>query len=167
MKKLVTRLIWAAALIALGYWAWTAAFPNPRKEVRRRLNKLAQIASFPADESPLAKLANLQKLAGFFTEQVVVNVSAIGEGTRLFSNRDELMQAAQAARLSVNGFRAKFADPNIELTHGNEEAIVDVAFTADIGGEKDSLVEELKIEMKKTGGDWLINRVESVDTLKR
>ncbi len=167
MKKLVVRLIWAAALIALGYWAWTAAFPNPRKAVRRRLEKLAQLASFSANEAPLAKLANLQKLAGFFSEQVVVNVDAPGEGAHVFNNRDELMQAAQAVRMTASGVQAKFADPNIEFTAGNQEAIVDVAFTADIGGEKDAVVEELKIDLKYTGADWVITRVESVDTLKQ
>jgi hypothetical protein len=167
MKKLAVRLIWAAVLVALGYWAWTAAFPNPRKVVRRRLEKLAQIASFSANEAPLAKLANLQKLTGFFSEQVVVNVDAPGEGAHVFNNRDELMQAVQAASMTLNGVQAKFTDPKIEMTPGNEEAIVGVVFTADVGGEKDAVVEELKIDMKKTGGDWLIARVESVDTLKQ
>jgi hypothetical protein len=39
---------------------------------------------------------------------------------------------------------------------------VGVALTADIGGEQNAVVVDLKIEMKKIDGDWLITRVETV-----
>ena len=72
--KLAVRLLILAGLIVLGYWAWTVAFPNPRKAVWHRLEKLAQIASFSENEGQLTKLASAQKFAGYFSEQVTVNV---------------------------------------------------------------------------------------------
>ncbi len=85
-----------------------------------------------------------------------------GEETHEFYNREELVQAIQAGRMSVNSVLAKFKSPKIEITPGNQEAIIGVVLTADISGEKDAVVEDLKIEMKKIDGDWVITHVESV-----
>ena len=160
--KWAVRLIIIAALAAVGYWAWTAMFPNPRAVVWHRLEKLAQIASFSAGEGQLQKLAAVQKMGGYFSDQVVVNVHMTGEETHEFYNREELVQAIQAGRMSVNSVLVKFKGPRIEITPGSQEAIIGVALTADINGEKDSVVEDLKIQMKKVDGDWLITHVETV-----
>ena len=108
-----------------------------------------------------------EKVANFFSDQVVVNVSAPGVESPEINSRDDLLQHAQAAYMMVSGLKATFSDPNVELTPGNEEAIVDVAFPADVSGEKDAIVEELKFGLKKISGDWLITRVESVNTLRQ
>jgi hypothetical protein len=160
--KLALRLLMLAGLLALGYWGWRAAFPDPRKVVLHRLEKLAQIASFPPDEGPVAKLANVQKLAGYFADQVTVNVEVQGVEKAEFSNREDLIQAMQAGRSAASSEKAKFLGPKIEMTPGNQEAIVGVALAADINGEQNAVVVDLKIEMKKIGGDWLITLVESV-----
>ena len=160
--KWAVRLIIIAGLAAAGYWAWTVMFPNPRTVVWHRLEKLAQIASFPPNEGQIPKLAAVQKMGGYFSDQVVVNVQMTGEESHEFYNREELVQAIQAGRMSVNSVTVKFKDPNIEVTHGNQEAIIGVMLTADINGEKNSVVEDLKIEMKKIDGDWLITHVETV-----
>jgi hypothetical protein len=160
--KLAVRLLILAGLIALGYWGWTAAFPNPRKVVRHRLEKLAQIASFSQDEGPLTKLASVQKLAGYFGDQVTVNVEVQGFEKAVFNNREELIQALQGARMAVGSVKARFTGPKIEMTPGNQAAIVGVVFVADVNGEQNAVVVDLKIGMKKIEGDWLITRVETV-----
>ena len=160
--KLAVRLLMLAGLMALAYWGWRAVFLDPRKVVRQRLEKLAQIASFAPNEGEVAKLANVQKLAGYFADQVTVNVEVQGVDKAEFSNREDLIQALQAGRMAASSVKAKFLGPKIEMTPGNQEAIVGVALTADIGGEQNAVVVDLKIEMKKIDGDWLITRVETV-----
>jgi hypothetical protein len=160
--KWAVRLLVLAGLIAAGYWAWTVAFPNPGREVRRRLERLARLASFPANEGQLTKLASVQKFGGFFSDQVVVNLHVSGEEPHVFNNRDELVQALQAARMGLTSVQAMFTGPNIEITPGKQEAIIGVILTADVNGEKDSVVVDLKINMKKIDGDWVITHVESV-----
>ena len=160
--KLAVRLLMLAGLMALGYWGWRMAFPDPRKAVWHRLEKLAQIASFPPNEGQIAKLANVQKLAGFFADQVTVNVEVQSVEKAEFSNREDLIQAMQAGRMAASSVKAKFLGPKIEMTPGNQEAIVGVALAADINGEQNVVVVDLKIKMKKMGGDWLITLVESV-----
>jgi hypothetical protein len=160
--KLAVRLLMLAGLIALGYWAWTAAFPNPRKVVLHRLEKLAQLASFSPNEGQVAKLANVQKIGGYFADQVTVNVEVQGVEKFTFNNREDLIQALQGARMATSSVKAKFLGPKIEMTPGNQEAIVGVALTADVSGEQNAVVVDLKIDLKKIDGDWLITRVETV-----
>jgi hypothetical protein len=160
--KLAVRLLILAGLAALGYWGWRAAFPDPRKVVWHRLEQLAQITSFPPNEGQIAKLANVQKLAGYFADQVTVNVEVQGVEKAEFSNREDLIQAMQTGRMAAGSVKAKFLGPKIEMTPGDQEAIVGVALTVDINGEQNTVVVDLKIGMKKIGGDWLITRVESV-----
>jgi hypothetical protein len=161
--KTAVRLLALAGLMALGYWMWTLAHPNPRKVIWRRLERLAQLASFSTNEGQLAKLADVQRIGGFFSDQVVVNVGAPGAETHSFNDRDDLIQSMQAARMAVTSLQAKFLGPKIEVDPGKTEAIVGVVLTADVGGEKDAWVLDLKIEMKKIDGDWLITRVETVE----
>ena len=160
--KLAVRLLILAGLVALGYWAWTVAFPNPRKAVWHRLETLAQLASFGPNEGQITKLASAQKFAGYFSDQVTVNVDVTGGEKATYNNREDLIQALQGARMLASSVKAKFLGPKIEMTLGNQEAIVGVALTADIGGEENAVVVDLKIGMKKIDGDWVITRVETV-----
>jgi hypothetical protein len=160
--KLAVRLLVLAGLIVLGCWAWKAVFPNPRTVIRRRLEKLAQIASFSPNEGQLTKLANVQKIGGYFADQVTVNVEVQGAEKVSFNNREDLVQAMQGARMTVSSVKARFSGTKIEMTPGNQEAIVGVVLAADVNGEQNEVVVDLKIGMKKIDGDWLITRVESV-----
>jgi hypothetical protein len=89
-------------------------------------------------------------------------VDVTGGEKATYNNREDLIQALQGARMLASSVKAKFLGPKIEMTLGNQEAIVGVALTADIGGEQNAVVVDLKIEMKKIDGDWLITRVETV-----
>ena len=164
--KLGVRLILFVFLLGLGYWAWTVYFPNPKVEIRHGLDRLAQLASFDAEEGALAKLADAQKLAGFFTQNVQIKVAVPGVVDRDFDNRDDLIQAAVAARSAVKSLKARFSDMNIEVTPGKGEAIVDLTLNADVGDEKDSIWEGLKFSLKKIHGHWLITRIDTVNLLK-
>ena len=164
--KLVVRSLLLVGLLALGYWAWTIWFPNPKVEIRHRLERLAQLASFGSDEGALSKLAGAQKLARFFSETVQIKVAVPGVEEYDFDNRDELIQAVVAARSAVKSLKARFSDMNIEVTPGKGEAIVDLTLNADIGDDKDSVWEGLKFSLKKIHGDWLVTRIDTVNLLK-
>ena len=164
--KLILRVALAAVALALGYWAWTFFFPNPKTVIRHRLEKLAQVASFASDEGTIVRLAGAQKLIGYLTDNVQVKADAPGLDGRNFENRDDLIQAATAARTMVKSLKVRFSDMNIEVTAGKEEALVDLALTADVGGEKDSIFQEMKFSMKKVDGTWLVARIENVKSLR-
>jgi hypothetical protein len=165
MKKIL-QIIFLAVALSLGVWLWAAWFPNPKQAVRNRLNKVAQLASFSANEGNISRVANVQKLGRLFAEDVQVMVDIPGTESHTFTSREEVMQVALAAKRLGDGLKAEFLDMNIEMGTGDQSALVDLTLKAKVGGESDLIVQELKFTLKKLDGDWLITRVETVRTLK-
>ncbi len=165
MKKLV-QIIFLAVVLALGVWLWTAWFPNPKQAVRNRLNRVAQLASFSANEGNISRALSVQKLGSLFAEDVQVMVDIPGAESHTFTSRGELMQIVLAAKRLGDGLKAEFLDMNIEMGTGDQSALVDLTLKAKVGGESDMIVQELNVTLKKINGDWLITRVETVRTLK-
>jgi hypothetical protein len=165
MKHLF-RLLAVAGAVLLVWWAWTVFFPSPRTAIRHRLTQLAKLASFSPNEGDLTRLMNVEKIGGFFSEQVEVKIEVPGYPTVVFNSRDELKQAALGARSTIRGMKAEFPDMQIEVTPGNQAAIVDLTLMADVGDEKNAVLQELKFNMKKVDGQWVITHVETVKTLK-
>lgn len=165
MKHLF-RLLLVAGVILLAWWAWTVFFPSPQAAIQRRLNNLAKAASFSAGEGNIASLMNVEKLCGFFSDQVDVKVDVPGYQAEELVGRDELKQAAMAAHGLIHGLKASFPDMRIEVASGNQEAIVDLTLDADVGGDKSAIVQEMKFNLKKVAGVWVITHVETVKTLK-
>ena len=163
--KTVFRLILLAVLVALGVWLWFVLFPSPEKVIRQRLTELANRASFSSGESDLARLAAAQKLAGYFSTNVEVDINVPGRVQHTLMGRDEIKQAAFGARSTLSGLKVTFPDINITVAPGKQSAVADLTVVANIAGERDSIVQEMKFTFQQTDGEWLITRVETVRTL--
>ena len=164
--KVLVRLLFLASAIALGFWTWNILFANPKTIIWNRLKHLAELASYSAREGNISRITSIEKLGGFFTENAKAMVDVPGAETHTFDSRDELMQAALAARSSAGSMQVKFLDPNIQVDLSDQSALIDVTLTAKIDNETDAIVQELKFTMRKIKGDWLITHVETVKTLK-
>lgn len=160
--KIFLRLALLAVLVAAGIWLWTVLFPGPEKIIRRRVDAIARTASFNANESPLAIAAGAQKFAGFFSSEVTVNLDVPGHFQHTFNGRDEIMQAVLGARSSISGLKVKFPDVTVTINPDRQSALADLDVEAQVGGEKDSFVFEIKFTFQKTDGQWLITRVETI-----
>jgi hypothetical protein len=163
--KIVFRIVLLAALVALGVWLWTVLFPRPEKVVRRRLTELARTVSSSPGESDLTRLAAAHSVAGFFSGNVELNVDIPELGQRNSMDREEITQLALMARSRVGGVHVKFPDINITVAPDKQSAVADLTVEANVSGEHDSIVREMKFILRKTGGQWLITRVETVRTL--
>ena len=163
--KIVFRVVLVVALAALGFWLWTVLFPGPEKIIHRRLAELARTASFSGGESDLARLAAARSLAGFFSTNVEINLDFPRFGHRDLMDREEITQAALAARLRGGGLQVRFPDINLTVAPDRQSAVADLTVQADVPGEPDALVQEMKFTFRKIAGEWLITRVESVHTL--
>jgi hypothetical protein len=164
MKK-VFRLVLAVALAAFGVWLWCVLFPSPEKVIRKRLVELARTASFSPNEGTLARLAGAQNLAFFFSTNIEVNISVPGRVQHHLVGRDEITQAALAARSAVGGLKVKFPDINITVAPDKQSAVADLTVELNISSERDSIVQEIKFTLQKTDGKWLVTRIETVRTL--
>jgi hypothetical protein len=163
--KMVFRFVLLAAIVTAGVWLWTVFFPAPEKIIRRNLSEIARDASFEGNQNPLAGMAAVQKLAAFFSTNVIVNLDMPGREPRTFAGRDEIVQAAAAARGSLNGLKIEFLDVNVTVAPDKQSAVTDLTARAQAAGDRDFNVQEMKFTFQKTGGQWLITRVETVRTL--
>jgi len=163
--KIIIRIVLLAALAALGIWLWTVLFPSPEKVVRRRLTELARTVSSSANESDLTRLAAARSVAGFFAATVELNVDLPELGQHNSMDREEITQLALMGRSRAGGLRVKFPDINITVAPDQKSAVADLTVEANISGERDSVVREMKFTFRKNDGQWLITRIETVRTL--
>jgi hypothetical protein len=160
--KFVLRLVLLAALIAAGIWLWIFLFPSPEEIVHKRLAQVAAEASFNSGENPLVIAARSENLASRFSTNVEVNLNAPGFERLQFSGRADIAQAAAGARTRLSSLRVEFPDVSVTVAPDRQSAVADVAVKVQAAGQKDFIVQEVKFNFQKIGGDWLITRVESV-----
>jgi hypothetical protein len=165
--KIALRFILFAALAALSIWLWFILFPSPEKVIRKRLTEFARTASTSSNESDLARLAAARSLAGFFSTNVDLAVELPELARYSFMDRDEIMQAALMARSKIGGLSVKFPDINITVAPDKQSAVADLTVQANVSGERNPFVQQMKFTFRKIDGEWLIVRVETVRTLSR
>ena len=163
--KTVFRFVLLAALVALGVWLWFVLFPSPEKIIHQRLTELARTASFSSGEGNLARLAAAQTLAGFCATNVEVDINVPGRVQHTLVGRDEIKEVALGVRTRLSGLKVTFPDINIAVAPDKQSAVVDLTIEANIAGEHEPIVQEMKFTFQKTDDGWLITRVETVRTL--
>lgn len=163
--KLMLRLVLLAIAIAVGVWLWTVFFPGAQKMIRQQLAAVARDASSNPNQNPLVSAANAQMLAGHFSTNVEVQLDVPGRVQHTFNSREEIVQAAVLASSAANGIKVQFLDVNVTLGPDQQSAVADLTLKAQAAGDKDFIVQEMKVTLQKTGGKWLITRVETVRTL--
>lgn len=167
MTRRIGTIVVILAAAAVAFWAWTWLFPSPEKAIRKRLEEVAQTASFPANEGSVAKFQESQKLISFCTPDVEVGLDAYGQHITC-TGKDELLQALMFARTQALGsLDLKLLDPVITFAPAEKDmAFINLTATGKTGNEKDAIVQECKFTMKKDGRSWLIRKVETVKTLR-
>jgi len=165
--KTVFQFILLVFLLAIGIWLWFILFPSPEKIIRTRIAKLARDASFSSNQNPVVIAYDAQKLGGYFSTNVEVNLDVPGKFNHAFMGREEIVQAAIVARPSVMGLKVEFPDVNVTVAPDKNSAVADVTLEATVYGEHDMIVEEMKFTFEKSEGRWLIKKVETVRTLSQ
>jgi len=161
------RVLVALVVVAAGIWAWRTFFPKPERVIRSRLIKLAELNSFEPGEGNIAKAYAMQKLDGYFTPDVTVNLDFRGYEPVSFDGRQELVSSVNRMRFYLRGLKVELPDINVTLGPDKHTASADVTGKFTISGEHDFTVQELKFTFKKVNGKWLIDHVETVKTLGR
>jgi len=165
MNKFV-RLLAVIALIAAAWWAWKVLFPAPEVVIKKRLNELAALVSFGPEEGPLAKLANSQKIASYLAPDVEAVLDVPGQSYRTFTGRDELVQAAAAARTQLSSLSVEFPDIVVVVASDKNTAKADVTVQARTPNERDRFVQEMIFDLEKLDGDWVITRLKTQQMLR-
>jgi hypothetical protein len=162
------RILVAAALIGCGVWGWRLLFPGAEKVIRTRLTRLAEAASFDLRQGILVKAYQVQKLAGFFTTNVVIELDMQGYVRQRLSGRDELQQVALAATgRATRGWKVEFPDISVTLGPDGLTAVANLTSKVTFEGERDFSEQEFNFLLRKVAGQWLVYRVETVRTLSQ
>lgn len=166
MMRWLLRFCLLAVIVAAGIWAWRVLFPNPAQVIRKRTLELAQAASVAPQEGPLAQVSNASRVASFFTPDIELSVTVPGHSVVQLNGRDDLMAAALRARAMLSGLVIKFPDIVITVAPDKLSATANVTVWGRIPSDKDFIVEELNLRWRKLDGTWLIQHLETVQTLR-
>lgn len=165
MKQWIYRLVALAALIAAGIYGYHYFFPSPERVIRKRLLEAQELCSFGPNEGALAKMANAQNLAAFFTTDAQVVVDVQGFSAVALEGRDRIFQTALAARNQMPNLDVSLLDINVTLGPDKQTAKADLTARASQGNQRDFMVQELELNLVKFGRKWLIRKVTTVRTL--
>jgi len=164
--KWIVRLVLLAGLMALAVWSWGFFFPTPRKIIENRLLKLARLASFSSKDGNFKRLADNERIGSLLARNIHVVLDLPGGRSETIDNREDLLQAAMAARSVVKDLQVQFTDIGISLSPDRQSAVALLTLKAKMGGEPDWVIEELRFTFQKISDDWLITGLETVKPLQ-
>ena len=158
MVKKIFYLVLLIVAGVLGYFGYQKFFPSEATRVRRLLTEVAEVTSFSPNEKLFTRLASANKLSGFFSADVEINVQVPGEGSLTIQGRDELVRIAVGYRSTFNAARVEFLDINVALDAEKQSATAELTAKITEVRQRDFGVQELKIQLRKIDGDWRITQ---------
>jgi len=157
-KTLIT-----AVLIIAGIVIYKFAFrESPEQKIQAELNLLTQEAVKPLTLAGIPKIAQINSLRKFFTDDLEVNAY---DGRFSLKGKDELMKRLHLGFNYLKNFTLSFSDVNITLNESSDEATVYLTALATGGGNEWNQAQELKMIFRLESGEWLIASAEAIATL--
>jgi ketosteroid isomerase-like protein len=161
----LNRLLPLLVLVALamgGWWLYRHLYPPHEHRIRQTLREAAGTVSFRPDAGNLSRLAAINRLANYFTEDTEVLVELPGAPTRRLTGRDDVRQVAAGTQAAVQSIQVGLRDIAVQLEAEGESARVHVVVDVRIDGSADPWISEFKLVMTRRNGNWLIQRIEPV-----
>ncbi len=149
-------------VLAAGFWMWRL---RPAQQVAGRLHDLIETVNFDQPLAPLARAKRAQRLGGFFAPEGKINIQAAYVGT------DYSLVGPESIRenyLGVSGYLPKLlADwTELEVRVSGRNASVRAMARVD-AGDQIAKFWPLRIELRKTSGEWLISSIVTLQILNR
>jgi len=166
LRKVLSILLAVAALL-LVFWLYTVLFPSDEAVIKKRLQTIAQLASFNPGEGNIARLSNVNQLAVFFTQDISIRFEGSRPELQDLSGRDTLRQLLLVARSNLQRMSVRFPDIVVAVDPDGRAARVDLTVVADVNADKDVILQELKLDLTKADGSWRVSRVETLKALNR
>ena len=162
-----TSLVFIIILIAAVSGAVYFFIQSDGHKVKGRINGLAKQVSREGGEAVVKTALRLRGVGGFLGDPVLLemeNYDLIGDYTP-----DEVTGLASLASAQFKVFILKFYDIEVEF---QDEEFVFVAATAIVTGQMSSgegfdEAKEVDMELIKSGGEWYITRISSIDVLEK
>jgi hypothetical protein len=166
VKARLVNLLLIAAACGIGVFLWLHFFPNEEKRIRKCLDGLAEAVSFSAGGSLAATAVASERLRDLLAPEVAVDVEMPGGGHESMSGRAEIVQAAMGVRQHLRGLKVEFLDVQIQLEPDDNRALCSLTAKATQPGDRDFVVQEMKLEFVKQDGQWRLLKAAAIRTLK-
>lgn len=164
--KVASRVILILILGMLGFWLYTVFFPNPEKVVLKRIASLAKAATVNSSDGNITRAAKVSSIISYFSTDAEIHVDGREVGNKTITGRDEIREIAAGGMANVSALEVQFDDATAHVAPDKQSAEVSCTARVSVKDNKDFGIQELKMELKKIDGDWLITKVETVKTLQ-
>jgi hypothetical protein len=152
----VAALVTIGGVTALAWWL----FPSDVRRVRARFDTLAKLASVPAEEQDLARLARARNFGAMLATDVSVSFE---DGTRALDGRDALMLLVAQPAGITGGIHVDLRDVSVDVAASGTEATstgrARAAFTDPHTRQPSGDERDLTLLWRKIDGDWLVSSV--------
>lgn len=153
--KLIRPIVIAALLLLAGYFLWQYFYSPPKKAIQQQLTKLAATLS-AHPEGNFAKVANVNRLLGFFHPEVTVNLDRFGPEVESLRGINDIQRVAYAARQNLPNLLVRFENLKIEVDPAQTHATVYCSIVVEFGRRREPIVQDVKIGMEKEDRSWLV-----------
>jgi hypothetical protein len=158
------RSLLVAALVVSTACSWG----DERRAIRQRLTAFVDLVNAGASVGDgLPAAAHAARVAGFFTEDVEVN---LGDGTAPITGREMLMAMALRLQPRTAAYRVAAEDVSVTLDPSGDAATVTLTaefIRRDPGAARSTMdAREFALEMRLDEGAWKIAGVTAVPTLR-
>lgn len=160
------KIIIAVSVALIAAFFLRACFSGAEGQIRKQLTELEELVTFEAGEGDLSSITKVKRLGGLFTKDVTVELKGLNMRVRRVNGREQIQQAALAARKQLSGLEASLHDVTVELAEDMESAIVEATGRAKVAGEGRSEVQDFLFTFTKTDEGWLIAEVKTVQALR-
>lgn len=160
--RIVRPLLTVLLLASLGFGIWWYFFPSPERAIKKRLTKLSELISADVAGSNIKRVANVNRIVGYFSDDVVIRADAISRYNEIVTGRDSIMQGMMATRSGLERVEAKFYNLDVKVDDSKTNAIVLLTALVRINNQEDPFMGDAKLKLRKEEQKWLITSVEPV-----
>lgn len=162
MKLRPSHLLLIALAGAAAIWAFNRFGPSDARLIRKQLSVLEDLIAKDGKESNLVSVDKARRLGDLLTPEFEVDVAPYSERV---TNRQELARLTLAYRSRSRSVWLEFRDEELEIDPAGRTARLD-AVAAVSGDDLRRESYRVAIDWEKSGGDWLIRRVEVLEILE-
>lgn len=164
------KIFFALIAVALVVWLGCKFFPSNEKQIRNRLQELAETVSLKPSDGNIARLMKSQKLASFFAPEIVLQVEfeAWERETSSVTKPSDLSEhyLLMTTRFGVKLLDLRIVDVLPKIGPDKQSASVLASAIVRVNEQREPIAQELKIDWEKVNRRWVIKRLEAIRTLQ-
>lgn len=161
----IKTIITAVLCLTITGFLLRGCFTGPEGQIRKQLSEVEELVSYEAGESELGALGKAKRLGEIFTEDVAIELTGF-TGAKKLGGREQVQQAAMAARSEASSLQVSLYDVEIQVAEDKMSATVEATGQAKLGQENSTMVQDFVFTFENTSEGWLIAKVMTVEALR-